>query len=197
MAADHVQVSFHMHVLSMVRPFCIDFLFRFQQPSRFMKKLNKITSAIASFTVGLRWKSNREAAEYAPSSRPEAKHRSMVSLHTRKESSNSQRFSTGAIENWPTALLNANSRDASTFGQQSHSYVPPSAFNDMRRGRRSDTSEEDAQTFMEFTARPRQDTLQRDVFSGGSEQYNSRKIQIPYNEPPRDINAGYSSYAQS
>jgi hypothetical protein len=162
-----------------------------QPPSRFMKKLNKITSAIASFTVGLRWKSNtREPAEYAPSSRPEAKHRSMVSLHTRKQSSNSQRFSTGAIENWPTALMNANSRDASLFGQQSHSYVPPSAFNDLRRGRQSDASEEDAQTFMEFTARPRQDTLQRDVLSGDNEQYNSRKIQIPYTE-----HTGYSSYA--
>ncbi|KAI9282504.1 kinase-like domain-containing protein [Umbelopsis sp. AD052] len=155
-----------------------------QQPSRFMKKLNKITSAIANFTVGFRWKNNKEPA--APT--PEAKHRSMVSLHTRKQSSNSQRYSTGAIENWPTALANANSRDASLFGQQSHSYVPPSSFSDIRRGRKSDTSEEDALTFMEFTARPRQDTLQRDVLSGGNEQYNSRKIQIPYTERP----AGYA-----
>jgi hypothetical protein len=160
-----------------------------------MKKFNKITTAIASFTIGLRWKNHREPVEDVPAPRQDTKHRSMVSLHVRKASSNSQRFSTGAIENWPSALVNANSRDTSMFGIQPNSYVANSPVTDLHRGRLSDASEDEAQTFMEFTTRPQDDLLQRHIMSGANNQYNSRKIQIPYTEHPRNINDDCSPYA--
>jgi hypothetical protein len=151
----------------------------FQGPSRFMRKLNKLTSAIATFTTGFRWK-NRES-ENKQMQRSETKHKSMVSLHKRKDSRNENRFSTGAIENWPAALANANSRDTSIFVQTTRNH-------DGRRARRSVASEEDTPTFMEFTTKPRSDLLDRD-FADMDTQYNSRKI--PFQESP--LEAGIRS----
>jgi hypothetical protein len=119
-----------------------------------MRKLIKLTSAIASFT-GMRKNKDSHGETRIP--RADSKHQSMVSLNSRKEKSKEQRYSTGAIENWNTGLVNANSRDATR-----PDYAGLAA-------RLSDASEDDFPGFMEFTSR-------RDPRPELDTQYNSRKI---------------------
>lgn len=129
------------------------------QPNRFMRKLIKLTSAIASFT-GMR--KNKDSSNNGDTRIPRAdlKYQSMVSLHSRKEKIKEQRYSTGAVENWNVGLANANSRDITTGPTDQVGLA----------ARLSDASEEDFPGFMEFTTRRGDPRPELDT------QYNSRKI---------------------
>lgn len=124
-----------------------------------MRKLIKLTSAIASFT-GMR--KNKDSSNNGDTRIPRAdlKYQSMVSLHSRKEKIKEQRYSTGAVENWNVGLANANSRDITTGPTDQVGLA----------ARLSDASEEDFPGFMEFTTRRGDPRPELDT------QYNSRKI---------------------